>query len=211
MATAVPANPAFVLHSASGLNFEVLSHGAVRQIDFDAIVVNLFVGNELDGAPANLWLRRHGESGIDTLPLLGPGSLSRLLSANGSLHATGEAFGLRWHAALVLARDAPAWFWHVQVENPTPDTHTVDLVWAQDIALTTHGAVRLNEHYVSHYVDFPPLTHPARGRASVGSVRVAATRRFVRDGRAAVLRLACAVGPPAARGAIGPPGQTPPA
>jgi len=40
---------------------------------------------------------------------------------------------------------------------------TVDLVYAQDLAITDYGAIRLNEYYVSHYVDHAPLYHPRLG------------------------------------------------
>jgi cellobiose phosphorylase len=40
---------------------------------------------------------------------------------------------------------------------------TLDLVHAQDVALADYGAVRLNEYYVSQYVDHTPLAHPSRG------------------------------------------------
>ena len=40
---------------------------------------------------------------------------------------------------------------------------TLDLIHAQDVALADYGAVRLNEYYVSQYVDHTPLAHAARG------------------------------------------------
>jgi cellobiose phosphorylase len=40
---------------------------------------------------------------------------------------------------------------------------TVDLVYAQDVALAHYGAIRMNEYYVSQYLDHVPLDHPARG------------------------------------------------
>ena len=42
---------------------------------------------------------------------------------------------------------------------------TVDVVYAQDLALAPYGAIRMNEYYVSQYLDHAPLTHPARGAA----------------------------------------------
>ncbi len=39
----------------------------------------------------------------------------------------------------------------------------VDLVYAQDLALAAYGAVRMNEYYVSQYVDYTPLTHARCG------------------------------------------------
>src|SRR5262249_12402306 len=42
---------------------------------------------------------------------------------------------------------------------------TIDLVYAQDLALAPYGAIRMNEYYVSQYLDHTPLEHPARGVA----------------------------------------------
>ena len=40
---------------------------------------------------------------------------------------------------------APAWFWHVAVENGGRRIETIDLVYTQDLALMDYGTVRLNE------------------------------------------------------------------
>src|SRR6185369_13536445 len=64
-----------------------------------------------------------------------------------------------------LAADAPAWFWHVTLENAGAAPVTVDLVYAQDLALANYGLVRMNEYYVSQYVDLTPLAHAQRGVA----------------------------------------------
>src|SRR5262249_37245090 len=124
-------------------------------------IVNAWLGNELEGGPANLTLRRRGER-IAWVPLLGPQGAGRPVADDGFAVA-GEWSGIRFHAALRLAASAPAWFWHVWLENAARAPETLDLVFAQDVALADYGAVRLNEYYVSQYVDHTPLAHPARG------------------------------------------------
>ena len=79
------------------------------------------------------------------------------------MKARGEWQGIRFGVSLVLAESAPAWFWHVRLENTSHGPETVDLIYAQDLALAHYGAVRLNEYYISHYVDHTPLSHPERG------------------------------------------------
>ncbi len=49
------------------------------------------------------------------------------------------------------------------LENTGAGAETVDLVYVQDLAIADYGAVRLNEYYVSHYVDHTPLLHPRKG------------------------------------------------
>jgi len=59
--------------------------------------------------------------------------------------------------------EATAWFWHVKLENTSSVAQELDLTYAQDLALASYGAVRLNEFYVSQYVDHTPLSHAERG------------------------------------------------
>ena len=49
------------------------------------------------------------------------------------------------------------------LENKGDKAETLDLIYVQDLALAEYGAVRLNEYYVSQYVDHAPLSHPERG------------------------------------------------
>lgn len=146
--------------SPSGLWFERTAHGAVRRAGRGDDVLGLFVGSEAEGAPANLWLR----VGDEVHPLLGP-------------RARRRAGGLRWRVGLRLAAAAPAWFWHVELENRGREPVTAQLLHVQDIALAAYGAVRLNEHYVSHYVDLQPLAHATQGWV------VAARQNLAQGGR----------------------------
>ena len=139
------------------------ANGSIRRIDCGNVIVNAFLGNELEGGPANLYLRRHHGASIEWTPLLGPRSAGAVQLERQALHIAGEWKGLRFQVSLVLARSAPAWFWHVALENAGRDAQTVDLVYAQDVALAPYGTVRLNEYYVSQYVDHTPLQHAARG------------------------------------------------
>jgi cellobiose phosphorylase len=150
------------LASPAGLRVEVNANGSLRRMDCGDVVLNLFLGTEIEGGPANLYLRRHGAA-IEAIPLLGPQSPGTVhLDASG-LAVRGAWRGIRFAAALVLARSAAAWFWHVAVENRAAEPATLDLIYAQDVALAPYGAIRTNEYYVSQYVDHTPLTHPECG------------------------------------------------
>jgi cellobiose phosphorylase len=148
--------------SASGLHVQVNANGSIRRMDHRDILLNLFPGNEMEGGPANLYLRRHDAS-IASIPILGPRSPAVIHVDEQGLTARGQWQGIRFTASLVLAASAPAWFWRVTLDNTGPDTVSVDLLYTQDVALARYGVVRLNEYYVSQYVDHTPLTHPERG------------------------------------------------
>ena len=80
------------------------------------------------------------------------------------LEGAGVWQGLRYRCMLRLAAaQAPAWFWHVRVENVGAEPVRVDLLLLQDLALAPYGALRMNEYYVSQYLDHAPLEHAARG------------------------------------------------
>jgi cellobiose phosphorylase len=163
MPTPIPSPVAFPVHlaSPSGLQVQVNANGSIRRLDHRDILLNLFLGNEMEGGPTNLYLRRHDPS-ITAVPLLGPRSPAVFAFDRQGLTVCGEWSGIRFTVWLRLAASAAAWFWHVALEN-TGQAATVDLIYAQDVALAHYGLVRLNEYYVSHYVDHTPLTHPRHG------------------------------------------------
>jgi 1,2-beta-oligoglucan phosphorylase len=150
--------------SPSGMALEMTASGSLRRLEHDEILVNLFVGNEVESGPANIYLRRHANA-VESTPLLGPHSGTRFYvgASPGALLGFGSWGGIEYSLALVLARNAPAWFWHVHLENTSSQPQEIDLTYAQDLALASYGAVRLNEFYVSQYIDHTPLTHAAQG------------------------------------------------
>lgn len=151
-----------LLQSPSGLRIEVNANGSVRRMDHGDILLNLFLGTEIEGGPANLYLRRHGTS-IEAVPLLGPQGPAAIHLDERGMSATGEWHGIRFRVSLVLSESTPAWFWHLRLENTLHTAEKLDLIYAQDLALAHYGAVRINEYYTSHYVDHTPLSHPERG------------------------------------------------
>ena len=169
------------LTNAAGLSVEINANGSIRRMDCHGVMLNLFLGNEVEGGPANLWLRRHGADGVEAVPLLGPlGPLGPLAASppdSAEYQASGEWQGLSLRLQLRLAASEPAWFWHVSVENRTSVAHTIDLVLVQDIGLSPYSAIRLNEHYVSHYIDLTPLQHARHGCV------LAARQNLAVDGR----------------------------
>ncbi len=153
---------AFCLTSASGLRAQINANGSLRRIDHRDVIVNLFPGNEAEGGPTNLYLRRRDGSG-DAIPLLGPSSGARYRIREDGFAARGTWHDVRFEVSLRLAQDAPAWFWHVALENVGRGPLALDLIHAQDLALADSGAVRQNEYYVSQYLDHTPLMHAECG------------------------------------------------
>jgi cellobiose phosphorylase len=138
----------------------------VRRIQLRDDVVNLFMGNGMEPGPANVWLRLRRGAGVEAVPLLGPSSPLRARASRG--RGGGFGSGGEWHGVgialrLALGEQEATWCWQVRLENRSSEVRTVDLLYVQDLALASHGAVRLNEHYVSHYLDLSPMEHARCG------------------------------------------------
>lgn len=160
------------------LSAEFNANGSLRRLDCGAVSLNLFVGNEMEGGPTNLYVRRLGRDPERT-PLLGPNSPTRFgpYAGGNLLVGVGDWRGIRYSIAFVLAADTPAWFWHVRLENTGAATCELDLMYAQDLALAPYGTVRTNEYYVSQYVDHTPLSHGTHGHV------IASRQNLAVDGR----------------------------
>jgi cellobiose phosphorylase len=151
-----------------GLSIEINANGSIRRMDCGDTVLNLFIGNESEGGPANIYLRR----GVDaagratgSTALLGPRSPTRFRHnpARNALEGVGEWCGIRYTVTLSVAANAPGWFWHVSLQNIGDTPQQLDLIYAQDVALAPYGTIRMNEYYVSQYVDHTALDHATRG------------------------------------------------
>ncbi len=151
------------LESPSGLSVQVNANGSIKRIDYRDIMLNLFLGSEIEGGPANIYLRRREEGAIEATPLTGPRSPGKVHVGTKGMTTRGHWRGIDFRVTLMLAQSVPAWFWHIRLLNTGTAAEQLDLIYTQDLALAHYGAVRLNEYYVSHYVDHAPLSHPQRG------------------------------------------------
>jgi cellobiose phosphorylase len=166
-----------LLPDPTGLCAEINANGSLRRFDCGEISLSLFVGNEVEGGPTNLYLRKLVPA-VESTPLIGPLSGTRFhKNTSGNLLGTGCWQDIDYTIALVLARSSAAWFWHVSLKNVGEVQAIVDLTYVQDLALAPYGAVRLNEYYVSQYVDHTALKHDSRGLV------VASRQNQAADGR----------------------------
>jgi 1,2-beta-oligoglucan phosphorylase len=154
----------FCVASPSGIRVEINSNGSIRRMDDGDIILNNFLGNEVEGGPTNIYLRCLGET-VESTPLLGPGSPAVFEMSERGMVGSGKWGNIAFKLCLVLSESAKAWFWHVEVENTGDAPVSCDLILTQDLALAHYGAVRLNEFYVSQYIDHTPLDHAQVGIA----------------------------------------------
>ncbi len=157
-------NSANHILSPSGLAVQVNSNGSIRRMDCGDIMINLFLGNEMEGGLSNIFLRRYcTEKGIESLPLIGPGSPASYEFDEQGFSAMGQWRELAFRARLILATSETAWFWHITLKNLGETPLHCDLIYTQDVGLAHYGAIRLNEFYISQYIDHTAIEDPSHG------------------------------------------------
>ena len=163
-ATCLPRSAITLRNRCASLQAVLQAHGGLHSLRSEGLTINLFPASALEAGPANLWLRSRGADGLWQLtPLLGPRAAGRQHRAAGRVWQQGRWQGVAWRAELVLAATTSAWFWHVTLHNRGPLPLSLDLIYVQDLALAPWSAIRLNEAYVSQYLDHQPLAHAKHG------------------------------------------------
>ena len=167
------------LAGGDGLCIEIYDHGCVRRIDHGATMVNLFLPNAVECGLTQLYLRSRLPNGSrEACRLLGPASATRgRRVAQNRWVGVGTWQGLRYAVTLQLSHQRACWFWHVDVENTQDADLQLDLVYTQDVGLAAYGAIRLNEYYVSQYIDHTPLRHERHGWSVASRQNLASDRR----------------------------------
>ena len=154
---------AVTLANFAGLTIELLENGAVLAIRHDQILVNQVLGNPVEGALGNVYLRRRTRAGVTFVPLMGPASDSRFRVAAHAATWEGAFEGVSYLVTLRLHPTLPTWFWTVDLANRTGRHRSMDAVFVQDLGIATEDVVRSSEAYTSQYIDHTVLRHPDLG------------------------------------------------
>jgi 1,2-beta-oligoglucan phosphorylase len=144
---------------ANDLSFTFLNSGDLYEVANKSTMINQWLSNEIDGSMNNLFLRIHGENGIEFYPLLGSKSASTVSHTEHQVFWKGEANALKYQVTFSLA-EGGVWFWDVEVEGS--DTE-IDVIYGQDMGLADKGAVRTNEAYMSQYIDHNAFNDTEKG------------------------------------------------
>ena len=156
--------PPWVLGSTGALRAVIVDGGAPASLGTDRIELVQHAASAFAPGLLQLWLRDRATG--RAWPMLGAGSGSAAHVRDGDLVVTGWADGaLRWRLTLTLEPALTAWSWHVDVLNDGPVRREVDIVHAHDVALAAPAMLRINELYVSQYLDVTPLHGDGFGTA----------------------------------------------
>lgn len=145
------------IQNQSNLQFQFLSNGNVHSIRFENLLVNLYLGNEMEPCISNLYLRIHSKSKLILAPLFGPKSNTHFQILETTYLCKGSCFGLDYILYLELHPNLPSWRYKVQIINQTKENLEYDLVYVQDIGICDYSASRLNEFFVCHYIHHEPI------------------------------------------------------
>lgn len=163
---AAQSDPSRHLHtvsSAVGVRMVLQKSGSIRRMECEDMLIHLFPTNAVEAGPCNVYVRVLRDDGVELIPLLGPCSPVRWTFSEHGAEGQGMWNLLALRIRLVMAESCTAWFWHVQLENRGEEVYRCDLMHTQDLGLAHYGAVRLNEYYVSQYIDHMALDHDQRG------------------------------------------------
>ncbi|BBH23617.1 hypothetical protein Back11_49620 [Paenibacillus baekrokdamisoli] len=148
------------LHLQDGpLCFTFLNSGDLHKASYGDTLINQLLANPIDGSLNNLHLRLHLATGIESVPLLGVRSESRMRYSAQGLTWEGSAWGISYKVDFRLA-ERGIWFWDVQLDGCDAE---VDLIYGQDIGIADKAAVRSNEAYLSQYIDHKAFKDEEKG------------------------------------------------
>ncbi|WP_404347637.1 cellobiose phosphorylase [Sutcliffiella horikoshii] len=134
---------------AGNVRFTFLNSGDLFEATHREIMINQWMSNPIDGALNNLYLRVHGENGIQAYPLLGVKSTSNSSYSQNEIKWEGTVADIDYSVNFRLSEKG-IWFWDVNVNGAG---QTVDIVYGQDVGIGSKGLVRTNESYLSQYID----------------------------------------------------------
>lgn len=149
------------------LSYTFLPTGDIFEFTQGSTLINLFQGNPADGSSNNIYLRVYTEQGIQSYPLLGIKSGSKLSRTDDKLIFEGSIEAISYRVTFAPAKDG-IWFWQLQLSG---NGETVDVVYGQDVGIADKGGILANELYMSQYLDHsiwegPQATPSARARTS---------------------------------------------
>lgn len=127
--------------------YRFLPTGDIFAFTNGSILANQFCGNARDGSVNNIYLRIYQKEGAAVYPLLGIKSGSRISGSASRLRQEGCIEGISYEVTFYPC--GHIWFWQVSLSG---SGQTADLVYGQDLGVSSEGSVHTNELYTSQYL-----------------------------------------------------------
>ncbi|MDZ4725881.1 MAG: hypothetical protein SH817_06980 [Leptospira sp.] len=140
------------MRNESGLEFNFTSNGSLYSIKIKHILVNLYIGNELEASIANFYLRVFSEFGETIYPLFGPNANTKFEISESKYLGEGIVDSLHYQFIFSLHPVLLSWSYSIQIKNLSNQSARFQFVYTQDLGLCDYQSSRLNEFFVSHYI-----------------------------------------------------------
>ncbi len=135
-----------------GLSVDFLENGSLQRIEVCPVRISLRSATPFSTSGANLYLRKRTNP-ITFKALLGPDSNSSFIIKDDTFIAKGSWDGLDYECKLQLSKKTLSWQWSVFIQNSSPASVELDLVYQQDVGLKPITDGLINEYYVSQYLE----------------------------------------------------------
>lgn len=155
-----------------------LENGALLSITHGGVQINQVLGNPLEGALGNIYVRIFRNRKIEAFPLFGPDAETEFFTGDNRVLWRGILSGLEVECTLQIDRTSAVWFWGVRIRNVSNSLKNFDLTFSQDLGLAHPGMVRTNEAYTSQYIDHTILRDRGCGYLICSRQNQAQTEKF---------------------------------
>ena len=133
-----------------GITMSLCDTGDIHAITYQDYQINLLHGNALDGSIMNLYLRVHDHGNIMTTPLIGSHAPSTFKMDHHKVIYQGTFLGVRYQLDVVIEDFKVDYHLFLSSENQV----TVDVMYGQDIAISSKSSVLNSEPYTVQYIDY---------------------------------------------------------
>lgn len=167
---------------AGDLRIEISALGDIRDIRVGDLQISQYRPSMYDAGISGLWLRRHRADGVESTPLIGAHSHSRVTVGEHDAVWRGSALGVDWEVTLSPSACEPVWMWRVTIvprrggEDISADSW--DIVSAQDLALAPSDQAMSSEPYISQYITYRTADMPGTGRVLAARQTMACAPRL---------------------------------
>ncbi|MFC2149348.1 GH36-type glycosyl hydrolase domain-containing protein [Candidatus Auribacterota bacterium] len=158
-----------IIANKGGLEFEFfVSNGSVRRLGLKDVMVNLYMGHPLQGSISNIYLRVIDGEKVRYTSLTGPESPSTFAFGKNSVIWKGTVSGISYEVIFTLSQKTDMWFYVVKLSNESGSKTACDVVYLQDKGISHEANTRVNENYVSQYIDQKIFNTPKYGYVIAG-------------------------------------------
>ena len=133
-----------------GIKVQLFETGDIFNIIYEDFQINLLNGNLVDGSAMNLYLRVHEDQTIKFTPLMGKHSPSTFLLEDQKAIYRGTFEGVYYEVVMSVSK----FKFDLSVYLSSYDKKVVDVIYGQDVAITSKWSVLNSEPYTVQYIDY---------------------------------------------------------